>query len=230
MAASLSSPPDQDSPTQLCSSSVRYDADILPRMLYYSGRLSSDLNPIMPFEFGGCDYALILHAALPNGPLDLRQLCWSDKPAASQLEENISTFCEAAHSSSLPDIPNSSLSVSKLLPIGANIVHHIAVQRWLYSLFQRYAADPQFDAATTRLELKQYQLTGVRDVHCAVADKDGASYVTLIAEETTKSEQLSQQLMSVKRFVVDCAATSGTVNFNEVLKRLTLPPSGCQPE
>ncbi|ORC90530.1 uncharacterized protein TM35_000083280 [Trypanosoma theileri] len=135
-----------------------YD-DICRFIAEYAGRLPRDVfTGTAPYEYTGCDYALILYAILPSRCIDLSRLCWSTTPLPSQLEANLVVFCEGARRLELCDAPSSSLHPQHLRSTPACIVHHIKVQHWLYVLSQRFRPEGSFDPVTLRMELRHIQL------------------------------------------------------------------------
>ncbi|KAH9578404.1 hypothetical protein LSM04_006723 [Trypanosoma melophagium] len=135
-----------------------YD-DICRFIAEYAGRLPQNVfTGTAPYEYTGCDYALILYALLPSRCIDLSRLCWSTTPLPSQLEANLVVFCEGARGLELCDAPSSSLHPQLLRPTPACILHHIKVQHWLYVLSQRFRPEGSFDPVTVRMELRHIQL------------------------------------------------------------------------
>ncbi|KEG15273.1 hypothetical protein DQ04_00121050 [Trypanosoma grayi] len=135
-----------------------YD-DICRFIAEYSGRLPSNVfTGTAPYEYDGCDYALILYAILPSRCIDLSRLCWSTTPLPAQLEANLAVFCEGARGLQLCDAPTSSLHPHHLRSTPMCIVHHIKVQHWLFVLSQRFPPEGGFDAATLRMEQRHAQL------------------------------------------------------------------------
>lgn len=106
---------------------------------------------ILPYEYNGCDYALVLAACFPAKREELSSLNWSEQPLAAQLRGNLGVFCDAAQGLGLPDAPVCSLHPSALQPEASCVVHHLKVQHWLYSLSRRFPPDTtRFDPVTIR--------------------------------------------------------------------------------
>ncbi|CCW63088.1 unnamed protein product [Phytomonas sp. EM1] len=113
---------------------------------------------IASYDYTGCDYAMVLHALLPNKCVDLSRLCWSPQPLATQLMQNLEELCEAVKRLDTLDMPLSSIEPQRLLPTAACILHHLKLQQWLYTLSKRFLPDPAFDAASVRAVLRLQQL------------------------------------------------------------------------
>ncbi|EAN92455.1 hypothetical protein C3747_40g28 [Trypanosoma cruzi] len=135
-----------------------YD-DICRFVAEYAGRLPRNaFTGTAPYEYTGCDYALILYAIMPSRCIDLSSLCWSTTPLPAQLESNLAVFCEGCCGLQLCDAPLSSLHPHCLRCSPTCIVHHIKVQHWLFVLSQRFPPEGSFDAVTLRMELRHTQL------------------------------------------------------------------------
>ncbi|EKF32520.1 hypothetical protein MOQ_003623 [Trypanosoma cruzi marinkellei] len=135
-----------------------YD-DICRFVAEYAGRLPRNVfTGTAPYEYTGCDYALILYAIMPSKCIDLSSLCWSTMPLPAQLESNLAVFCEGCRGLQLCDAPLSSLHPHCLQCSPTCIVHHLKVQHWLFVLSQRFPPEGNFDAVTLRMELRHTQL------------------------------------------------------------------------
>ncbi|RNF21243.1 uncharacterized protein Tco025E_03559 [Trypanosoma conorhini] len=146
--------------------------DICCFVAEYSGRLPRNVfTGTAPYEYTGCDYALILYAIMPSKCIDLSSLCWSTTPLPAQLEANLAVFCEGSRGLQLCDAPLSSLQQHCLQCSPACIVHHIKVQHWLFVLSQRFPPEESFDAVTLRMQLRHAQLGEPR-----LAASDACSY------------------------------------------------------
>lgn len=125
----------------------------------HAGRLPTNaFTGTPPYEYTGCDYALILYSIMPSNCVDLSRLCWSTTPLPAQLKANLAVFCDAACGLQLPDAPISSLQPPRLASTAACIVHHIKVQHWLFVLSQRFRPEKNFDAMTVRMRMRNAQL------------------------------------------------------------------------
>lgn len=133
--------------------------DICRFVAEYAGRLPCNaFTGTAPYEYTGCDYALVLYAIMPSNCIDLSRLCWSTTPLPAQLEANLAVFCDAARGLQLCDAPVSSLQPHRLACTPACIVHHIKVQHWLFVLSQRFRPEKSFDAVSIRMRLRHAQL------------------------------------------------------------------------
>ncbi|EAN78521.1 hypothetical protein, conserved [Trypanosoma brucei brucei TREU927] len=136
----------------------KYD-DIFQFIAEHAGRLPRNAyTGTSPYEYTGCDYALVLYAIMPSKCIDLSRLCWSTAPLSSQLEGNLVAFCEGALGLQLSDAPVSSLTPHSLRTSPSCIMHHMKVQHWLYNLSLRFPPDEGFDAATIRMKYRHAQL------------------------------------------------------------------------
>ncbi|KAG8342608.1 hypothetical protein TRVL_06566 [Trypanosoma vivax] len=125
----------------------------------YAGRLPlHHLTGTAPYEYTGCDYALILYSMMPSNCIDLSRLCWSISPLPAQLEGNLAAFCEGARCLGLCDTPLSSITPNNLRAVPTCFVHHLRVQHWLYVMSLRFPPDEKFDAPAIRMRLRHAQL------------------------------------------------------------------------
>ncbi|ESL11246.1 hypothetical protein TRSC58_01008 [Trypanosoma rangeli SC58] len=133
--------------------------DICRFVAEYSGCLPRNVfTGTAPYEYTGCDYALILYAIMPSKCVDLSSLCWSTTPLPAQLEANLAVFCESSRGLQLCDAPLFSLHPHCLRCSPTCTVHHIKVQHWLFVLSQRFPPEKSFDAVTLRMQLRHAQL------------------------------------------------------------------------
>lgn len=128
-----------------------YEA-IVAFMRQHTARLPSHVVDcgVAPYEYTGCDYALVLYACFPAKCVDLTQLCWSLQPIEAQLVGNLQVFCQAARHLQLVDAPVHALEPARLQPRAACTVHHLHVQHWLFSLALRFPPSQSFDATAIR--------------------------------------------------------------------------------
>lgn len=133
------------------------------------GRLNSgQWDELLPMDFSGLDYCVVLHTVLPR-VVDLNVLCWADCPASLQLEENMKYFVRSAValSKSLDDVPQASLNALAVSPLGSphSVADHIAVQTWLCSLHGRLGVeDHPIDPVRLRCTY-QAQYNPCQDTH-----------------------------------------------------------------
>ena len=197
-----------------------YDA-VHRHMLRYSGRdpLSGRVHT---FRFTGLDYCLVLHAMLPCNCVDLARLCWSDNPAASQLDDNLLLFLSAVEQLNVGNLPDGcALQLENLRSCAANVVHHTLLQRWLYRLSKKYPIDPSYDAAGLRCRMRWEHYAKVAtlsagwdiDHHCRVGVKGQCGAVETICALEIKRQFLVQQLRGVWDVVASGIAEGREIDF-----------------
>ncbi|EPY19781.1 hypothetical protein STCU_09299 [Strigomonas culicis] len=129
-------------------------------MAYHAARRPSAAEEVgvRAYSYTGCDYALVLHACFPSRCIALGSLCWSPQPLKSQEVGNLARFCDAAKALRLLETPYSALTPERLQPVPACVVHHVAVQHWLYVASQRFLPAKDHHAAVLRTAHRSRQL------------------------------------------------------------------------
>ena len=227
----------------MAETTIKFDMNhVAQHMCRCAGLPMEALTGRPAYSYTGLDYSLVLHASFPQDVVPLSNLCWSESPIGSQLDGNIRVFLQAAQSLQIPSLPFPREDVFRgpggggeesLRSEPANVSSHIAVQKWLFQLGQRFPVDSGTNGAAVRSEHGRKQgalalrsnnkikatssnavpaASSSTHLLCDAAVDDG-SYNS----ERSKHELLRKELLQAAHAAYSSLAADGAVDWARVL-------------